>query len=230
MNTSSFSVKLEKKALLTPDILELTFTKPPGFTFQAGQFVQFEIPDGEKMLLRSYSISNTPRDEQFEFCVKILENGKASSLFSLMEPGENLALRGPRGMFTNNEMVPLFLVATGAGMAPIMSIIQDELKNKKNTADIQVLFGVREKKDVFWNDRLEQLSQEFSNFHYRITLSQAEYPKDWNGLTGRVTEHMKSPSLDHHYFLCGSAPMVKDVRSLLNASGVENKYIHFEIF
>lgn len=229
MPPSSFSVKLEKKTSLTDTVIELHFTKPPGFTFQAGQFVQFEIPDGEKMVLRSYSLSSTPRDEDLELCVKLLEGGKASERFRLMEVGENLSIRGPRGMFTNNEIVPLFCIATGVGMAPVMGIIQDELINKKSTAEIRVLFGVREEKDIFWNDRLEYLAKKYPNFKYDITLSQPKNKNEWKGLTGRVTEHMTVQE-GHHYFLCGSADMVKEVRDTLLKNQIEGKHIHFEIF
>lgn len=230
MNTPSFSVKLEKKDYLTKDIVELHFSKPPGFTFQAGQFVQFEIPDGDKMVLRSYSISSTPRDEDFEFCVKILEGGKASGVFKNLQIGENLSIRGPRGMFTNNETTPLYCIATGAGLAPIMGIIQDELKNKRTTTEIKLLFGVREEQDIFWADRLETMARAHENFTYDITLSQPKPNGGWSGLRGRVTDHFLHHLVNHHFFLCGNAAMVKDVREILLKNGVENKNIHFEIF
>lgn len=230
MPPSSFSVKLEKKTYLTDNILELHFSKPPGFTFQAGQFVQFEIPDQDKMVLRSYSLSSTPRDEDLEFCVKILEGGKASARFRDIEVGENMSIRGPRGMFTNNEIIPLFCVATGVGMAPIMGIIQDELINKKSTTEIRVLFGVREEEDIFWTERLERLANKYSNFRYDITLSQPKQPHKWKGLAGRVTDHLAPHQVSHHYFLCGSVDMVKDVREILLKHDIEGKHIHFEIF
>lgn len=230
METRSFSLKLEKKIALTADILELHFSRPAGFTFLSGQFVQFEITDKDKMVLRSYSISSTSNDENLEFCVKILPGGKASAFFKNMNVGDTARLRGPRGLFVNRENTPLQCVATGAGLAPIMGIIQDELKNKKTNQDIRLLFGVREETDIFWNDRLVELAKEHNNFHFEIALSQPKPDGNWNGLCGRVTEHLVLPQNNFHYFLCGNAGMVKDVREKLLKNGTEEKNIHFEIF
>lgn len=230
MEVSTFTVKLEKKIMLTPDMLELHFVKPDNFLFKAGQFMQFEVPDGDKMVLRSYSISCPPTQDDLEFCVKILPGGKASTLFAAAHVGDEFRIRGPRGMFFNSEDAPIYCIATGAGIAPIMGIITDELKNKKNSNEIRLLFGVRDEEDMFWNERFETLKQNFSNFDYSLTLSQPKPDGSWSGLRGRVTDHLLHHLISHRFFLCGSPAMVKDVRDILLKNGVDAKQIHFEVF
>ncbi|PIT86595.1 MAG: hypothetical protein COU33_02285 [Candidatus Magasanikbacteria bacterium CG10_big_fil_rev_8_21_14_0_10_43_6] len=228
MSNQRFTVTLEKKKSLTHNVLELHFSKPEGFDYTAGQFVQFFVPDGEKELSRSYSLCTTPADEHIGFCIKLLEDGKASKFFEAMRVGDSAEIEGPKGRFCNEHPTPLFFVATGAGIAPIMGILKDELINKKNTAEMRLLFGVRNEKDLFWIDKFSALAAAHPQFTYTTVLSQPE--KHWPGLRGRVTAHITAHSAKHRFFLCGSGDMVKDVRKLLLDQGVDAKQIHFEIF
>jgi ferredoxin-NADP reductase len=230
MKIAEYSIKLIKKTLLTPDLLELHFEKPDNFAYLAGQFVQFHIHENEKMLLRSFSLSSAPHDPTLEFCIKLLPDGKAARLFSRMELNESITCQGPVGRFTVAEHDrPTTFIATGAGLAPIISIIRDELENKKNQAPLDLLFGVRSATDMFWNERLETLQNKFSNFHHTLTLSR--HDENWSGGRGRVTSHMqKFIDTSSEYFLCGNGEMVKEVRQMLVRAGVDVKKIHFEIF
>jgi NAD(P)H-flavin reductase len=224
-----FSVKLVEKTSLNQDVFELKFNKPEDFKYEAGQFVQFLIPDGDKKSPRSYSISSLPKENYIEFCVKIIPNGLASTYFKNMKIGDELELKGPLGRFVSNESKNnTCLVATGVGLAPIYGVIMNELKIKKNPSRIHLHFGVRSEKDIFWLERLERLDRDFDNFSYTLTLSR---PTDtWDSHKGRVTEYAKDEKVDQDFFLCGSAEMVKEVRQILIDKKADPKRIHFEIF
>jgi len=120
-------------------------------------------------------------------------------------------------------------VATGAGIAPIMSIINNQLDKKQNTQKIILLFGVRSQEDIFFVNYLEKLNK-YLNFSYQITLSRPDENGEWTGLRGRVTDHIEGDFVGHQIYLCGNATMVKDVREILINKKVEPKQIHFEIF
>lgn len=227
---NEFTLRLVKKIPLTPDILELHFTKPDGFEFQAGQFVQFFIPGHPNPALRAYSISSAPQTDDLEFCAKLLPGGKASAHFACMKEGEAIRMRGPKGQFTNDHPTPIYCVATGAGIAPVMSIIQEELQYKKTDREVRLLFGVRSEEDIFWQKRFEALAKQSPFFSFDMSLSQPKPTGSWAGLRGRVTEHILHHLSDHHFFLCGNAAMVKDVRQILLENGVDKQFIHFEIF
>jgi len=227
MNT--FLAKLKEKNIIAKDVFGLKFEKPEEFTYKAGQFVQWIIKDQEKNVLRSYSLSSTPKDDYLEFCVKYVEGGKASEEIKKMNIGDSLEFQGPQGRFiTNGEETSLFFIATGAGLAPIIGIIEDELKNKKLNKKIYLLFGVRHQEDIIWEEKLSELKTTHNNFNFDICLSQAH--ENWEGLRGHVTDHLKSNSTGQHYFLCGNLEMVRDVKILLTKDGAEPKHIHFEIF
>jgi len=231
MEVKKYSAKLREKRQLTGDTYEFRFEKPDGFEFQAGQFVQFCIPQNDKVILRSYSISSTPHDTYLEFCVKFYEDGIASNHLKHMNIGNALEFQGPRGLFVNKENnAALSFIATGTGLAPIMGIIRDELEHKKNTQEVRLLFGVRTEDDIYWFDRLQNLKIQYPNFVFDVTLSQPKVDGGWAGLRGRVTEHILHHLVNHHFFLCGNAAMVKDVRESLIKNGVDQKQIHFEIF
>lgn len=231
MEVKKYSATLREKKQLAGETYEFRFEKPEGFYFLAGQFVQFCIPQGEKIILRSYSISSTPSDADLEFCVKFLEGGIASNYLKKMNLGETLEFQGPRGLFVHKEPAQnISLIATGTGIAPVMGVIRDELENKKTETEVRLLFGVRSEEDVFWLDRFEELKNTYPNFVYNVSLSQPKIDGSWAGLRGRVTEHILHHLVSHQFYLCGSAPMVKDVRAILLENGVDMKAIHFEIF
>lgn len=222
--------KITQITMLTHNIMELRLEKPADFEYLAGQFVQFEVPQGDKMVKRSYSLASTPYDSELHFCIKILDpslNGPASAHLPTLAVGDEVTIGPVRGRFVVHEDTPLVCVATGAGMAPIMGIIRDELETKKNTHPIHVLFGVRHETDVFWQEHLDALDKHFENFSYAVTLSRPD--ESWNGHKGRVTDHIKT--IDNaKYYMCGSPDMVKEVRNILLNQKIDPRAIHFEIF
>ena len=229
MSMTEYSIQLLEKKQLATNIYELRFTKPDGFDFQAGQFVQCVVPDGDKMTTRSYSLAGTSTDADLLFCVKILPGGVASAFFKQLQVGDTMAIRGPLGRFVcSDEARAHVFIATGVGLAPIMGIIEDELKNKKTDKEIRLLFGVRSEQDVFWLDRLDALQAAFSTFSYTCTLSRPN--GSWKGISGRVTDHLDGHDSAHDFYICGNPDMVMDVRKRLTERGVSAKQIHFEIF
>jgi NAD(P)H-flavin reductase len=197
--------------LLTTDMLELVLAKPAGFLFQAGQFVQFEIPDlaSATPALRSYSIASAPAAEHLLLYIKIVPGGKASEYLRKMRVGESISFRGPEGRFVvvpEQAAVKTF-VATGSGIAPVISILEDEAA-KPYPSRMHLVFGVRHENDVFCKERLETLVSRCPSFSYALTLSQPS--DDWTGARGRVTEHVANLPKEGNWYLCGSLPMVKE--------------------
>ncbi|MBI2436649.1 MAG: hypothetical protein HYV41_02835 [Candidatus Magasanikbacteria bacterium] len=226
-----FTAKIISKKWLSSDVFELHIERPDHFVFRAGQFVQFQIPDGEKTIWRSYSIASNTHDTHIELCLKFLSEGKGSRYFNALKVGDPVSFKEPQGKFVcSNDVQAYYFVATGVGIAPIMSMIREELEVKKSEKEIQLLFGVRSEDDVFWVDRLEELKRRYPLFNYMITLSQPKPNGGWTGLRGRVTEHILHHLVSHSFYVCGNAEMVKDVREILIKNGVATKQIHFEIF
>lgn len=215
--------------MISRDIMELRFERPAGFNFLAGQFVRFMVPSEGASVFRPYSLSSAPQQADYlEFCAKILPDGKASKYFLILNEGDSVSISQAQGVFVcqPRHVARKMFIGTGAGVAPIMSMIAGQLS--VSTEKIELLFGVRNPQDVFWTDRLDELAMSYSNFKYQLTLSR---PHDsWKGLRGRVSDHLTHISFSAEYYICGSVAMVKDVRSLLIIKGVDTKSIHCEIF
>lgn len=228
MTVPSWTATITHKQLVAPDLVELRLEKPAVFSYTAGQFVQFLIPDVNGVVLRSYSLASHPKEDHLLFCIKLIPQGKGSLFVQQKNIGESINFQGPCGRFVNDITRALSCVATGAGIAPIFGIIHDELLNKKNTEPITLIWGVRHEEDLFWIDPLTTLAKQFPNFSFTTTLSQPT--ATWAGLSGRVTVHLATVTTSNQFFLCGSGDMVKDVRTLLISQGVGAPAIHFEIF
>lgn len=225
------AVTLLSKKNVAHDMLELTLEKPAGFSFQSGQFVQFFIPDAAAAtpVLRSYSIASAPVAEHLLFYIKMVPGGKASEYLRKITVGESISFRGPESRFVivPEQASAITFVATGSGIAPIISMLEDEAA-KPVARRLHLVFGVRHENDVFCKERLETLVSMCPSFSYTLTLSQPS--SAWTGARGRVTEHLTSLPKEGSWYLCGSLPMVKDVRSILSQASVSSKNMHFEIF
>jgi ferredoxin-NADP reductase len=228
-----------EKTMLNENVVELRLAKPEGFSYVAGQFIQLVVSKNEPLVVsptgtepvirRSYSISSTPNDPYIELCIKYVPGGVGSTYVAQLSVGDSIQFLGPNGRFiARNPPESLSCIATGVGLAPIMGLVTDELQHKKNTAPIELIFGVRQESDIFWLERLETLARDYANFSYTLTLSQPT--PTWQSVRGRVTAHLPTEVAHKKFYLCGSQEMVKDVRTLLVSQGVEAKDIHFEIF
>ncbi len=225
------SVRLLHKAMVARDIMEIRFEKPSGFSYLAGQFVQFKIPHADAHVMRNFSLSSHPDDDHLEFCAKIIPEGKASVFFERLAVGEEAYITPANGFFVcRPEHSPRkIFIATGAGIAPIMGMIKGQLKDIASTGAVRLVFGARAPEDMFWTDRLEQLATAHPQFSFYVTISRPT--SAWAGHAGRVTAHL--PELlfrDADYYVCGSQEMVADVRQQLLAAGAPTKNMHFEVF
>lgn len=233
MSTSAtiWTTRLRETKSIAKDMVEIQLEKPSGFSYIAGQFIQFLIPDKDKgnIARRAYSLSSHPNLPYLEICIKLLPGGLASTYFQQATRITDIQFVGPQGRFIcSTSNTPHTFIATGAGLGPIMGILTDELINKKNQSPITLCFGIRNEEDIFWIDRISYLTKKFPNFTATVTLSQGSLA--WNGSRGRVTDHISAHPTPGQYFLCGSPDMVKDVRECLLARGVDTNAIHFEIF
>jgi len=217
---------------LTEDVVEMSITTDQEFLFQAGQFITIKIEDQEKPCFRAYSISSAPSSSRsFDLCIKQVQGGRGSTWLCNRKEGEELTFMGPNGKFTFNSPTDseILFIATGTGIAPLKSMIEDQL-NKGNAPKMHLLFGVRHIKDIFYKIELENLTQTHSNFTFDLTLSQPE-DEDYKGNKGRVTTLLDKTSLaplKTHAYICGLNAMIESTSKILENKGVPASQIHFE--
>lgn len=236
MPIAPYKAKLSERTLVGEkfQFFKFELTEPNKITFDAGQYLLVNCPLTPQK--RQYSIASAPRlDHAIELLVEIIPNGVVSGYFNSLHEGDELSFYAPAGEFTIKEDVlatqdPLVMVATGSGLAPLRAMILDQLRTKETKRPIALYLGMRHATELFWLDQFEELHDNFPNFTYHVTLSQA--PDEWTLCRGRVTDCLSIHDLlpNAQYYLCGNPHMIEDVMKVLKERGVEESKVHHEKF
>jgi len=221
---NTFNSKIIKKEALTEDVFKFTFSCPKEFEFKAGQFISIKVEQEDESKRRSYSILNSPnKKDVLELCIKIVQDGFASNIFNNSKIGESYEIKGPFGHFSFDKETDFehWFIATGTGVTPFYSMLQENLDTKKR---ITLLFGAKTKKELLFHDEFERLEQTTSNFKYIPTLTR----EAWNGKTGRVQAHLPKDLSNKIFYLCGLKNLVIETEALLLERGVQKENIRKE--
>lgn len=224
--------RVAKKQSLGRDVVRLHLEPLAPFPFRAGQFVNLTRQgDG---LTRSYSIASVEADGLVELHVRVVPNGRMSTwVRDEVEVGHELSMRGPTGdciYVDGRPDAPLLLLGTGTGLAPLVGIARDAIA-RKHRGSITLIHGGRAPEDLYLDLELRALAKKHPHFRYLPTLSQGEpVPGTSQGRIDRtVTDQFKSLG-GFRVFLCGSPPMVKDLRALAYKLGASLDDIHADAF
>jgi ferredoxin-NADP reductase len=230
-----YTITCLRNDVIARDVYECAFTKPEGFTFRPGQFVLFRVPlvdDPTDIQPRAYSIASAPEDPELLFVIKLKPGGRASRwLEEVLCPGVTIDMQGPFGVFCipDSSQQPCVLVGTGTGVAPFLSIIRSAF-HRGDARPLDMVFGARSEEDLFWVDALTTLMQKHEPFRLHLALSQPT--PAWTGHRGRVQTLVPliAPGIaGAHVFICGSPPMVDEVKKLcLEQWGVPKAQVHGE--
>lgn len=206
------------------------------FTFRPGQFLTLSLPIGGQEVRRTYTVSSPPtRTSYVEITVKREAEGMASHyLHDQVREGDLIDVRALSGRFTfaGHESEGVVLIGGGVGITPMMSVLRS-LTDAAWEHDVWMVFAVRTPRDIIYGQELAYLQERHPNFHLQIVVEQAA-GTDWQGLTGRITPGQMSafvPELPHRrVYLCGPAPMMDAVRSMLEGLGVPRGQVLTELF
>lgn len=228
--------EVEEIEPLTHDIrrLVLRLVDPPEMVFNAGQYVDVYIPGTEEH--RAYSMANTPStDDHLEFMIKLYPDGRFSGLLEgELKVGDKLKVKGPYGTFTLREKSDsdIIFIGGGAGMAPIWCLLNymaEQGINRRAT----YYYGARTRKDLFYVDRLRQLSERLPGFRFIPALSEPEPDDEWDGETGLITEvvdRLEGDLSGVEAYLCGPPPMIDAAIPVLELKGVGEDKIFYDKF
>jgi len=212
-------------------------TREAGFRFANGQFVMVGLLLNERPLLRAYSIASANHEEHLEFLsIKVPQGPLTSRLRHIREGDEILISRKPTGTLLLDDLKPgqrLYLLSTGTGAAPFLSLIKDPEVYERFERVIFV-HGVRWiRESAIVSHQIERLrTHEIlgqmvrEQLEYYPTVTREPYVN-----RGRLTSLIRSgvlsrdlglPHLDpaqDRIMVCGSPAMLADTRSLLDARG-----------
>lgn len=201
--------------------------------FHAGQYLNVQVDEAGSR--RAFSFVNAPdTDHSAIILAEVLPAGKASQMFVEMQPGDACTLLAPLGRFVVDETKPgksLLFVATGSGIAPLYSMINDLLRNKRETRPMRLHWGLRREEDIFWLDNFERLSEEYDNFVFDLVLSKPS--EGWELCFGHVQDCIRRDLKDlseWEAYISGNRTMIQDVRELVVSMGLPQERVYTEQF
>jgi ferredoxin--NADP+ reductase len=221
----------------TDKLFTFTTTRDPALRFSNGHFTMIGLKVNNKPLLRAYSIVSANYEEHLEFLSIKVPDGPLTSKLQHIQVGDSVIVgKKPTGTLVIDYLLPgkrLYLLSTGTGLAPFMSIIRDP-DTYERFEQVILVHGVRTKDELAYHDLLtEHLpAHEFlgdlvsSKLRYYPTVTREAYRN-----MGRVTELMESgklfedlgvPPLDpdtDRVMICGSPGMLRDLKHMLEARG-----------
>ena len=217
--------------LLSDKYRQLVLQPSQPFAFVPGQYISLRVaPDR----LNNYSIASLPEEQNIRLLVDTTPAGTGSRYIASLQAGEQVEFLGPLGNFVihpeDNSQRVLF-VATGSGIAPFRPMVTAYLEQVTPEVKVELYWGLRFINHLFWQEYWQALSDNYANFDYQIVLSRPE--EDWQGLTGRVTDWLKTDwqvLLPTSAYLCGNQLMIRQVEQILLDKGVAGDKIYFEEF
>lgn len=220
---------------LTPSLFTLRTSRDPGFRFSAGQFARLGVrkPSG-CIVWRAYSMVSAPHDEFLDFFSIVVPDGEFTSELSRLKVGDELLIDKQAFGFLTLDRFPdgrdLWLLATGTGIAPFLSILQD-FQVWQRFERIILVYSVREARELAYQQLIAELPQrEYleglgSKLLYLPVVTREQVP---GALHARITTLIESGELERaadlqltpehsRIMLCGNPQMIEDTRAVLKS-------------
>ncbi|WHZ09834.1 MAG: ferredoxin--NADP(+) reductase/Flavodoxin--NADP(+) reductase [Burkholderiaceae bacterium] len=221
----------------TDRLFTFTTTRDTSLRFSNGHFTMIGLRVHDKPLLRAYSIVSANYEDHLEFLSIKVEEGPLTSRLQHVQVGDRIIVgRKPTGTLLIDYLLPgkrLYLLSTGTGIAPFMSIIRDP-ETYERFEQIVLVHGVRQVDELAYHDvlvehlpRHELLGDTIRDkLLYYPTVTRELY-KNMGRVThlienGKLFKDLKLPPLDHAHdrvMICGSPGMLVDLRHLLEKRG-----------
>lgn len=223
------------------DLFTLKMTRPPSFRFRSGEFVMIGLPkeDG-KPLLRAYSVASPSYDEELEFLSIIVQDGPLTSRLQHIKVGDPIYLgKKPTGTLVTDALLPgkrLFMLSTGTGLAPFMSLVRDP-EVYSMFEEVIVVHSVRRVDDLAYRELLESKlegdplleDEDRARMIYVPTVTREDFHTTDRIQVliddGRLFKDSKGPKHfvpdEDRVMLCGSMAMIKDHAADLENRGFE---------
>jgi len=225
-------------------LMSFTTTRDRGLRFKNGHFVMIGLEVEGKPLMRAFSFASANYEEHLEFYSIKVPDGPLTSRLSHIKPGDAILVgKRPTGTLVLNTLTPgkrLYLLATGTGLAPFMSIIRDP-ETYERYEHVIVAHGVRTISELGYSEyikndlREHELVGEYvqKQLHYYPTVTREAFENQ-----GRLTHLLESsklcsdlglPALDPEHdrvMMCGSASMLTDLTNMLDSRGFKEGSSH----
>lgn len=212
-------------------------TRDAGLRFQNGHFIMIGLELEGKPLMRAYSIASANHEDELEFFSIKVQDGPLTSRLQNLQVGDEVVMsRKPTGTLLQDSLLPgrnLYLLSTGTGLAPFLSIIKDP-QTYENFDKVILTHGVRYTSELAYQQMINEELPANEYFGDMVREKLVYYPTvtrenyHTNGRltdllrTGQITRDLNLPDLNlenDRFMICGSPSMLKEICVLLDSRG-----------
>jgi len=212
----------------TERLFSLRFSAPIG-DFRAGQFVRVALELDGEIVARPYSLVNAPAEAENEIFFNIVPEGPLTPILSTLQPGDVIKLANkPYGFLTVDEVPAakhLWMLATGTGVGPFISILKSE-DAWRRFEKVVLVYSVRTVQELAYRDVIADVSRQHQQQLSFVPLVTREVLE--GAINKRVTDAILSGELEQqagismspensHVMMCGNSAMITDVMELLKS-------------
>ncbi|QYJ85286.1 hybrid-cluster NAD(P)-dependent oxidoreductase [Shewanella mesophila] len=222
----------------THDVTSFRFQgeKSVKFHFKPGQFITLMLNINGNAVARSYTLSSSPsRPYSIVVTIKRIEGGVASNyLVDHLQPGHSITARGPDGVFNlvDIEADKYLFLSAGSGITPMYSMSR-WLTDTQIGSNIAFFHSAKSPQDLIFHQSLQQLAQRHEHFSLNYCLEEGDI-NDMDSYQGRISlVSLASAVADYKertIFVCGPAPYMQAVKTMLEQAGFDMTRYHQESF
>ena len=239
MTTDKYTIeKITDVRPWTDSLFSFRTTRDRGYRFVPGQFARLGVKsrDSDDIVWRAYSIASAAHDEHLEFFSVVVPNGAFTSRLARLREGDDILVeRKSYGFLTTDRFEAgrdLWMLATGTGLAPFLSILHD-FETWEQYDNLVLVQSVRTQPELAYEDLIQgfEKSEYYAEHAHKLRYARIVTREPVPGaLRDRVTKLLASGvleenlglKLDHdrsRIMLCGNPEMVEDSRKLLTERG-----------
>ena len=202
-------------------------------SFEAGQFARMALPVAGEWVARPYSFVNAPREKPHEFCYNLVTDGPLSPRLAKLEPRDVVFFApAAAGNFVLGEIPDadnLWLIATGTGIGPLLSMLKSEAPWKR-FRNVILVHAVRHANELIYSETIGAIRTRHPDSFRAVSFVSRE--KRAGSLTGRIPQAIATERLERaagvdlspgssQVMLCGNPEMVSDVVDVLKTRGMK---------
>jgi ferredoxin-NADP reductase len=229
------STLLEKIPRLT-DTTSFRFSRPPEYTFQAGQFFTITLQSPEGPLTHSFSHADSPTEQWVELTTRLTGSPFKNALDSLVIGG-SAEIDGPYGkfLFAGEEPRIAFLTG-GVGLTPVRSMLRYLVDTggagRVAGQEIVLIYGSMTEDAILYREQVEEFARALPGM--RVVHVITKPTPAWDGYSGFITSDVVKAELgdprDWKYYVVGPPPMIDAMEKVTNALEIPESRITVEGF